>query len=253
MYKHDLICLSETYLDSTVPDSLPEIHEYNLIRADHPNNINRGGVCVYYKESLPVQVIGLTYFKEALLLIITDNNKNIIVSVIYFSPSQNNSEFDSFLSNLEQLLGDISKCIPIVSVITGGFDGRSLSLWSEDINNSKGTKLYLLISSNEFSQLINEPTRIQTNSSSSIDLVFTDQPNLSINSGVHAFLHRNCHHLNISYPPPHRLVWDYKKADSEKIRKTLDSVNWERLFNKKDIDAQVAVFDGTILNVLKRY
>ena len=29
MYKHDFICLSETYLDSTIPDSLLEIDGYN--------------------------------------------------------------------------------------------------------------------------------------------------------------------------------------------------------------------------------
>ena len=104
MYKHDFIRLSETYLDSAIPDSLLEIDGYNLVRADHPNNIKRGGVCIYYKESLPIRVISLPYFKEALLLEMTDNNEKIIVSVIYRSPSQNNSEFDSFLSNLEQLL-----------------------------------------------------------------------------------------------------------------------------------------------------
>ena len=77
-----------------------------------------------------------------------------------------------------------------------------------------------------------------TKSSPCIDLIFTDQPNLSVNSGVHASLHPNCHHqivhtsfnLNISYPPPYqRLIWDYKKADSEKIRKALDLLNWEIL------------------------
>ena len=52
MYKHDFICLSETYLDSTIPDSLLEIDGYNLVRADHPNNIKKGGVCIYYKGSL---------------------------------------------------------------------------------------------------------------------------------------------------------------------------------------------------------
>ena len=35
------------------------------------------------------------------------------------------------------------------------------------------------------------------------------------------------------------------------MRKALDSVNWERLFNKKGIDAQVAVFNETILNVFR--
>ena len=195
MYKHEFICLSETYLDSTIPDSLLfQIHGYNLVRADHPNNTKRGGVCTYYKESLPVRVTSLPYFKEALLLEMTDNNRKIIVSVIYRSPSQSNSEFDSFLSSLEQLLRDISKCKPTVSVTAGDFKARSSSWWSEDINTSEGTKLYSLTSSNGFSQLINEATHIQTNGSFCIDSVFSNQPNLSVNSGVHISLHPNCHH-----------------------------------------------------------
>ena len=124
----------------------------------------------------------------------TGNNKNIIASVIYPSPSQNNSELDSLLSNLEQLLRYISKCKPTVSVITGDFNGTSSSWWSEDINTSEGTKLYSLTSSNGLLQLINESTHIETNSSSCIDLVFTDQSNLSVSSGVYASLHPNCHY-----------------------------------------------------------
>ena len=41
-YKHDFLCLSETYLDSTTPDNLINIEGYNLVRADHPDNIKRG-------------------------------------------------------------------------------------------------------------------------------------------------------------------------------------------------------------------
>ena len=66
MYKHDFICLSETYLVSSTPDDLPKIDGYNLVRADHPSNIKRNGVCIYYKQSLPVPVISLRYLKEAL-------------------------------------------------------------------------------------------------------------------------------------------------------------------------------------------
>ena len=103
MYKHDFICLSETYLDSSTPDSLLEIDGYILVCADHPNNIKRGGVCIYYKESLPVRVTGLPYLKETLLLEVTYNNKKVIVSVIYRSSSQSNSEFDLFLPNFSPL------------------------------------------------------------------------------------------------------------------------------------------------------
>ena len=61
IYKHDFICLSETYLDSSIPDSFLEIDGYDLIRSGHPNDIERGGVCIYYKESLPVRAINITF------------------------------------------------------------------------------------------------------------------------------------------------------------------------------------------------
>ena len=235
---------------------------YKLIRADHPNNIKRGGVCIYYKESLPVRVISIPYFNEALLLEMSCNNKKVMVSVIYRSPSQTNDEFDTFLSNFQMLLNDINNRKPSLSVVTGDFNSRCSSWWSNDINTREGLKLLSLTSSNGFTQLIHESTHIQANSSSCIDLVFTDQPNLSVNSGVHASLHPNCHHqithsnfnLNIYYPPPYqRLIWDYQKADANIIRKALDSVNWERLFDGKNINAQVISLNETILNVFQNY
>ena len=165
LYKYDFICLSETYLDTTTPDELIEIKGYKPVPADHPDNIRRGGVCIYYKESLPVRDINLSYFKEALLLEMDYNNKKVIVSVIYRSPSQNNNEFNLFLSNLEWLLCDINKRKPYLSIITGDFNARSSSWWPKDIDTTKGLKLFSLTSSNGFSQLINEPTHIQGNNS----------------------------------------------------------------------------------------
>ena len=171
MYKHDFICLSETYLDSSVPDSLLKIDGYNLVRADHPSDTKRGGVCIYYKESLPVRVINSSYFEEALLLEMAYHNKKVIVSVISRSPSQSINEFDSFLSILEKLVSDINNRKLALSIITGDFNTRSQSWWSNDINTTLGSKLLALFSSNDFSQLINEPTHIKTNSTSCIALL----------------------------------------------------------------------------------
>ena len=57
-------------------------------------------------------------------------------------------------------------------------------------------------------QLIIEPTHILQQSSSCIDLTFTNQPNIVMDSGVDSSLHPKCHHqiiysklnLNIEYP-----------------------------------------------------
>ena len=61
--------------------------------------------------------------------------------------------------------------------------------------------------------------------------------------------------LFLTFPPPpyQQLIWDYKKADSKNIQKVLDSVNWERLFDQKDTNAQVVAFNETMLNVFRNY
>ena len=212
IYKYDFICLSETYLDSSIPSdhvSL-ELEGYKLVSADHPNNVKGGGACIYYKESLPVRLIILPYLQEALLLELNDENKKIIISSLYRSPSQNSEEFESFLTNFEQILSDINARKPPVSVILGDFNVRSTSWWSSDTDSLEGSKRFSLSLFNGFHQIISDPTHVQRNSSSCIDLIFTDKPSLVVNNGVHASLHSSCHHqiihctfnLNIVYPPP---------------------------------------------------
>ena len=47
------------YLDSTScsDNNNLNILGYNLTRADHPSNLKRGSVCIYYQESLAVQTL----------------------------------------------------------------------------------------------------------------------------------------------------------------------------------------------------
>ena len=56
VHKFDLICFSETYLDSLDDDNLV-ISGYNLVRCDHPSDTKREGVCLYYKNCLPRRVL----------------------------------------------------------------------------------------------------------------------------------------------------------------------------------------------------
>ena len=83
---------------------------------------------------------------------------------------------------------------PSLSIITVDFNTRSFHWCFKDINTTEGSKFISETSSNGFSQLINEPTHIQTKNSSCIDLIFTHQPMLSVNYGVHTSLHRNYNH-----------------------------------------------------------
>ena len=82
-----------------------------------------------------------------------------------------------------------------------------------------------------FDQLISDPTHIMP--TSCLDLIFTDQPNLVVDSGVYPYLNVNCHHqstycnlnLMIEYPPPYEsLVCDYKRANVSAINAALNQV-----------------------------
>ena len=107
--KFDVICLSESYLDSyraSDNDDL-NIKGYNLYRSDHPYNVKRGGVCAYIRKSLPVRCLSSAYLQECLILEISINNKKGYVVSLYRSPSQTPDEFDSFINNFEKLISDI--------------------------------------------------------------------------------------------------------------------------------------------------
>ena len=53
-HNFDIICLSETFLNTSYSNDDTRLHlpGYSLIRADHPSDLKRGGVCIYYKENL---------------------------------------------------------------------------------------------------------------------------------------------------------------------------------------------------------
>ena len=97
-------------------------------------------------------------------------------------------------------------------------------------------------------QLMSAPTHILQHSSSCIDLIFINQPNLVIDSGIHPSLHQNCHHqvtfcknnFKIEYPPPYaRKVWDYRKVQTDLINRAIDQFDWVNLFLDKNINEQL--------------
>ena len=94
-------------------------------------------------------------------------------------------------------------------ILLGDFKAESKSWSVNDITTEEGIILKNLTSLYGMKQLISAPTHILQHSSSCIDLIFVNQPNLVIDSGIHPSLHQNCHHqiifcklyLKIEYPP----------------------------------------------------
>ena len=114
VYKYDFLCVSETFINSSFESNDKDlmIEDYNLtlswrrllsyrnqsiysanqwtgfymitasvmkelIRIDQTSNINRGSVCIYYKESLAVRIVNITSLTEFLVWEVTIQNRKV--------------------------------------------------------------------------------------------------------------------------------------------------------------------------------
>ena len=147
-------------------------------------------------------------------------------------------------------------------IALGDFDTKSKHWCSQDSTNFEGITIENVTSQFGLSQIITEATHREETSSSCIDLIFTAQPNLVVESGVHPSLHPNCHHqivfpklnLKIYYSPPYqREIWHYKQANTELIRRAITDFNWNRAFLDTNVNEKVSIFSSTILNMLSNF
>ena len=189
IHKFDIICILQTFLNNTYKYNELNLNGYSLLRADHPSNANRGGVCIYYKETLALKVISILYLNESLLFEVKVGSKKCIIGTVYRSPSQYSDEFESFLSNFDFLLQDISIRNPYLTLLLGDYNARNTKWWHHDITTTEGIELETTTAIYGLQQSIEEPTHIRKNSSSCIVLIFTNQPNHIVNSGTHPSLH----------------------------------------------------------------
>ena len=96
-YKFDMICLSETFLDSSIPtNERLNMKGYKLKRADNASDSKKGGVGIYYKEFLAVHPVEVKNLTECGIFEVSIKNKREYVVSFYRSPSQTQDEFDIF-------------------------------------------------------------------------------------------------------------------------------------------------------------
>ena len=116
----DTICLSETFLDSTIllNDKRLYIKGYSMIAADYSSCTKRGGVCLYYKEHLSLsRKIDVCKLNECAVTEIIINNEICFLRCLYRSPNQNQKQFESFCENLIDVLSGINNQQPTCSIL----------------------------------------------------------------------------------------------------------------------------------------
>ena len=110
-----------------------------------------------------------------------------------------------------------------------------------------------------YSRIIDKPTHFTNNSSSCIDLIFTSNPSIIVDSGIEKSLCSSCHYdiiygknnFRVPLPPPHfRMIWDYKNADTSSVQHAIENFNWQYAFESKTINGKVQVFSEVLMDIL---
>ena len=168
-HKFFVICIPETYFDSSTP-------------SDNNN----------------LEISGYTFVRSDLKL--------VTKLVTFYLSTDTKAEIKMALKllNLENL---VQRNLFLVVAIRD-FNAKSSNRFCKDKTNFEGDAIENLTSLSGLQQVIKEPTRILDTSSLCIDLIFTSQPDLIIESEVHSSLHSNCHHqiifakfnLEVVYP-----------------------------------------------------
>ena len=139
----DIICLSEIYLDSSIPsdDENLELPGYNLVRTDNPTNTNRGGVCIYHHNSLPLKVIDIDVLNECINFEMRIGGKLCSFLYLYRSSSQTRDIFETFADNFDLTVDTIFNKNPFLVVALGDFNGKTTNLYKNNTNSYEGLKI----------------------------------------------------------------------------------------------------------------
>ena len=268
--QYDLFGVCETWLNDKIDNKSIEIHGFapEPLRADSPlANIHpRGGVCLYYKENLPIiQRHDLQVLSECIISEIKlKNNRKMFFALFYRSPSQTSPEEIDFMKKLDNIIALMNAEKPSLITLCGDFNARSPLLWSGDsIENSSGKLLVDFCISNCFEQLIDQPTHLPNeNTETCIDLLLTNNSSSIVDSGVIPSPDPACKHqivggkINLHVPPPpkyKRRIWEYGKGNSANLKTDLLAINWQETFLNKSLDDMVDCFTKIFLDLAKRH
>ena len=129
-------------------------------------------------------------------------------------------------------------------------------------NSEVGGKLYSFLESNNLAQLITEPTRVTSNSSTILDLVITNCPERFSASGTlsppsncdHSVIFASMNlitHRSRSYK---RQVWNFNNVNSADLNCELSQMDWFSLCdNTNDIDETYSCWYSHFRSIIEKY
>ena len=223
------------------------------------NNSRGGGVGFYVREGIKFKIIDeLSPFHEKVFESLTievelEGDKKTLFTSLYRPPGNNsvltpNEQINSFFEYYEQLLSEISIYNKDSYILTdSNIDLLSLN------RNTNSSRLVELSLSHGFLNLITKASRMNKNSYSLIDQIFTNSDSKNFNSGVllsdisdHFFtfssISKKAKKKSLKTKKNVRLFTD---IDIENFGNTLSNLSWNDVIESNEVEVSFNIFWDT--------
>ena len=162
---------------------------------DHPSDTQRGRACLYYNAHLLIIWRDDTpILKECLVTEISVKDERCFLKCFYSSPNQYPKQFQSFYDYLDILMNNINSFNPAILIITENFNKKCSKWYFFDASDNIGKESDTIGSIAGYGQIIDKSIHFTNSSSSCIDLNFTSNPSIIVDSGIEKTLSSSSHH-----------------------------------------------------------
>ena len=248
----DIFTVSETWLTPSILDSEVSLSGYTLVRQDR-NYKRGGGTAIFVRDGIPYKHrtdLSDEKVETCWVEINRAKCKKMFVCCAYRAP-----DFccDSFIDHLNASLAKL----PVDSQIAllGDFNADFLSKKKDSTYNLK-QKLQRFARINDLEQLIGAPTRVCSQSSTAIDLVFVNNNHRVVESGVIPSTISD-HHIvyctiksGVPKAAPKTIEYrSYRTYDKKSFVRDLKAINWDILEESDDINSAVENWDRLFSDV----
>ncbi len=247
----NIIALTETKIDNTIPDANVLVPGFNQIfRKDL--TINSGGVCLQLKN----EIIGTRMLEleqpdlELLWVKLTYGHSSYIVGVCYRNPAHPVSYWEKLLENLAN---------------AAAIHGTHRLIIVGDLNDNllrQPCHLSEVIDSLNMVQLVTDPTRYTPQSQTLLDPIIVGQQSRFRNVSVLSQgLSDHCAVVveilsDVPKTMYKRKIWLYNKANWDAIKRDANAANFPALIDQHkqtDLETLVKIFNATVISICKKY
>ena len=265
--KYDIICVSETWANSSIPDSLLLNGSlYSLIRCDRSADRAGGGACIFIKSSLKFKSIDIPF---------TPNVDIVCIDVLGFetkfrfincyvpprSSLMSESNLKCFVANIDSLFNTDASII-----ITGDFNLPGI-VWSVNdllaIDSTDGVYYSCFIDfiqTRGLLQHVTSPTRLDN----ILDLVLSNDSFAIFDLDVCAPFHLTNDHNSITFKvfsgvdllsgsTNSNSKFNFNKADWNSILSTIHDIDWPHLLKNISVKNLWDCFHSTLLSVINKF